>query len=195
MRREALPGPCRVLVVDASPVARAVLNKVLLASFRVPVETTEMGDLSTVTPKDDRWHLMLVDIDHDTDVTCDQWARLAVPSWRVATTLYDDEERLMTALGSGAHGYLLKQDPIERQVEMLQRIVQGSPDVTPAMARGLAGMVEHSHPDADLTRDALGAIGRGANLREVARELGRPISEIEALIIDAYRRARSRRSR
>lgn len=192
MPREVLPGPCRVLVVDDSPVARAVLDQALRASFRVPVELTATSDLSGVKPRDDRWHLMLVDIDHDTDGTCDHWARLAVACWRVATTLYDDEERLMTALGCGAHGYLLKQDPIERQIEMLQRIVQGSPDVTPAMARGLVGMVPSTHPDADLTRDALGAIGRGASLREVARELGRPVSEVEALVTDAYRRARLR---
>lgn len=57
----------------------------------------------------------------------------------VVTSVFDDDTHLFSALGAGASGYLLKDQSREDLTGMLQRIVEGEPPLSPAIARRLLG--------------------------------------------------------
>lgn len=177
----------RVLVVEGSLVARDVLEQVLKTSFKRPLAMTALSSPSEVPPTIQGWDLVLVDIDQAPEAACEVLQRADRRAWRLATTLYDDEDRLLPALKSGVHGYLLKQDRVERQIEVLQRTVMGMPEITPAMARCLLQESRAQAVEASDMRSALAALGRGASIREAAREMGRSVAEIEAIVVSAYR--------
>jgi DNA-binding NarL/FixJ family response regulator len=53
----------------------------------------------------------------------------------VVVTIHDDDDHLFPALQAGAFGYLLKEQARELLTEQLQRISQGEPPLSPAIAR------------------------------------------------------------
>ena len=55
----------------------------------------------------------------------------------IVVTIYDDDQHLFPALQAGASGYLLKDLPHEALKQRLQGIVEGSPPLSPAIARRL----------------------------------------------------------
>jgi len=57
----------------------------------------------------------------------------------VVTSVFDDDTHLFAALGAGASGYLLKDQSREDLTGMLQRIAEGQPPLSPAIARRLLG--------------------------------------------------------
>lgn len=177
----------RVLMVESTGIAREILETVLHGSFRRPVEIEKWGSIYEVQGNLTRWDLALVDIDQDTVQACGLLSRTGSNTWRVATTLYDEEDRLMMALRSGVHGCLLKQDKVERQIEILQRAVMGMPEVSPAMARCLLMESAARGEDYPHRTQALAALARGASLREAARELRRPVRDVEEIVAEAYR--------
>jgi DNA-binding NarL/FixJ family response regulator len=57
----------------------------------------------------------------------------------IVTSVFDDDTHLFAALGAGASGYLLKDQSRDELTEMLKRIVDGQPPLSPAIARRLLG--------------------------------------------------------
>ena len=57
----------------------------------------------------------------------------------VVTSVFDDDTHLFSALGAGAAGYLLKDQSREDLTQLLQRIAEGEPPLSPAIARRLLG--------------------------------------------------------
>lgn len=176
----------RALLVEGSTVARALLIGVVEQCFTQPVEIS-----SVRTPQEallQHWSvdLALVDLDLEPLPALRVLGRLPPSAWRIATTLYDDEDRLLPALRGGIHGYLLKQDPRVRLVESLQRTVTGRPHLTPALARSLLHHVPPGLEDAQRLSRFLGVLGRGASLHEAAVELECRASDIDALIASIY---------
>jgi len=55
----------------------------------------------------------------------------------IVTSVFDDDTHLFAALGAGASGYLFKAQSRYDVTEMLQRIAQGQPPLSPAIARRL----------------------------------------------------------
>lgn len=117
----------------------------------------------------------------------------------VVTTLYDDDEHLLTAMAAGAHGYLLKDhepaDIIHRLQAMMER---GESPISPAMAaRILAHFRSHarflsSQPDTvRLTAretDVLRLIGRGLKVSEVAVSLSLSATTVSGYLKTVYRK-------
>lgn len=99
----------------------------------------------------------------------------------VMLTVSDDERDLFEAIKSGAEGYLLKDLKEEEFEEMIRRIGDGEPALSPGLARKLLrefaeGDVREAtaDPDDDLTdreREVLQHVARGATNREIAGEL------------------------
>lgn len=99
----------------------------------------------------------------------------------VILTVSDDERDLFEAIKSGAEGYLLKDLKEEDFEEMIRRIGDGEPALSPGLARKLLrefaeGDAEEAaaQPDDDLTgreREVLQHVARGATNREIAGEL------------------------
>lgn len=183
---QTLPS-LRVLLVEGTRVAQALLERALRACF---VQTLELRVCRT--PQEALAgsldvELALVDLDLEADPALRLLGRLPRETWRIATTLYGDEDRLLPALRCGVHGYLLKQDSQERIVESLQRTVSGRPDLTPALARGLTEHLPPQAPDAAIQHRLLSILGRGASVREAAQELETTTHEVEVLVASIYR--------
>jgi DNA-binding NarL/FixJ family response regulator len=88
----------------------------------------------------------------------------------VVTSVFDDDTHLFAALGAGASGYLLKDQSREDLTGMLQRIAEGQPPLSPAIARRLLGFFG-PREDRDATRltaDVLGLIAKGCTTAKVA---------------------------
>ena len=94
----------------------------------------------------------------------------------VVTSVFDDDTHLFAALGAGASGYLLKDQSREDLTGMLQRIAEGQPPLSPAIARRLLGFFG-PREDRDATRltarerDVLGLIAKGYTTAKVAEFL------------------------
>lgn len=97
----------------------------------------------------------------------------------VVATVMGDDTSVITALSSGADGYLLKDARQDVFVRQLTAIDQGEPALSPSIARRI---IEHFRRTAlveteggDLTpreRDVLSLIGRGLRNAEAASALG-----------------------
>lgn len=94
----------------------------------------------------------------------------------VVTSVFDDDTHLFSALGAGASGYLLKDQSREDLTGMLQRIAEGEPPLSPAIARRLLGFFG-PREDREATRltarerDVLGLIAKGYTTARVAEFL------------------------
>jgi DNA-binding NarL/FixJ family response regulator len=98
----------------------------------------------------------------------------------VVTTIYDDDAHLFRAIQAGADGYLLKYHETERLIELLRRIHDGEPPLSPSIARRvLCALQSRPHQPTDdrhafLTpreNDVLALLGRGFQLSQVAIHL------------------------
>ncbi len=95
----------------------------------------------------------------------------------VMLTVSEDAEDLMTALRSGAGGYLLKNIDSDFLVDSIRRAAGGdsviSPEMTAKLVRGIRGEPAPSLQPAlsPREREILGFLARGASNKEIARDL------------------------
>lgn len=147
-----------VLIVEANPVARAFLARVVRDSFSDTIVIDEVGNLEaarrltglaphpSVELRPDPYRLMLLDLELPDGNGLEFLAALATyPATKVVTSLYSDDEHLFPALQCGADGYLLKEDRLEVLIEELQKIVRGQPPLSPAIARRLLSHFRQGH--------------------------------------------------
>jgi DNA-binding NarL/FixJ family response regulator len=142
--------PVKVLILEANPVARSFLCRVVRESFSDTIHITEVGNLEGARrelarvgaaqrePGAEPLQLILVDMELPDGNAMELLVEMqALPALKIATTLYADADNLFPALQCGADGYLLKEDRFEVLVEGLQKIVRGQPPLSPAIARRL----------------------------------------------------------
>lgn len=111
----------------------------------------------------------------------------------VVATIFDDDQHVFAALRAGAQGYLLKDQSVDELADMLGRIVDGQPPLSPAIARRLLShfRTPDGPPDVALTaRESavLAAIARGHTLPEVAQQLGISRHTVSGYVKDIYRK-------
>lgn len=179
------PSAC-ALLVEGSGVASELLKRVLQTAL---CEAVDIHVVATpqAAPRDvSGFQLALIDIDLDDQAARMLLHRLPPSCWRVATTLYDEEDRLLPALQVGVQGYLLKQDRYERQVEGLQRILRGYPEVSPSMARSLLEALRSGGRLPAAVEQTLDGLGRGSSLKEVARALSLKVEDVQAHVAQAF---------
>jgi len=180
----------RALLVESSAATRLMMQRVLNAALLEPIEV-QLAVTARGAPEDlSGFRLALVDIDLVNHEALKLLCRLPCACWRVATTLNDDDDRLVQALRVGVHGVLLRQDRYERQVEGLQRILRGCPEVSPSLARRLLDV----HKDQDELGPELERVlicrGKGSSLKEAALALNLSISEVQDLLTRVFARMR-----
>lgn len=131
--------PLRILLFDDSDPLRMALTLliggipgfVVVGNFANAVNAVEK--IQELTPD-----VVLMDIDMPgisgiEAVAQIRLAELTVPV--LMLTVFDDDERVFTALRSGANGYLLKHTPPMRLLEAIQEVHEGGAPMTPAIAR------------------------------------------------------------
>ncbi len=113
----------------------------------------------------------------------------------IVTTVMGDDVHIVAALSAGAQGYLLKEHPAEMLTRHLVQLADGTPALSPSIARRI---MEHfrytgpaADPEEDLTdreREVLGLIGRGLRNSDVARALELADSTVASHIKSIYRK-------
>ncbi|MFN8697898.1 MAG: response regulator [Flavobacteriales bacterium] len=96
----------------------------------------------------------------------------------IMLTVFDDEERVFTALRNGAIGYLLKSTPPERLLEALAEVSEGGAPMSPSIARKVMSYFNAQQkspaPDYHLTareKEVLAALVSGLSYKMTAEKL------------------------
>ena len=105
--------------------------------------------------------------------------RARCPEARIlALTIYDDDDRIFSALCAGACGYLLKKTPPARLLESLREAVEGGGPMSPEVAHRVINLFRDFRPlhqtDHDLTPHEvrlLKLLAEGHNYKTAAAEL------------------------
>lgn len=189
----------QVLIVEDVAETRDWLRQLVLTAFPnaavFPAENMRAG-IAEIARRDH--DLALVDLglpDGSGLEVLRSLAMLSPGTVPIVTTVMGDDAHIVAALSAGAQGYVLKETPPEVLVAQLTRIADGTPALSPSIARRI---MEHfrltgpaADPDADLTgreREVLALIGRGLRNAEAARELGMAESTIATHIKSIYRK-------
>lgn len=101
----------------------------------------------------------------------------------VVVTIYNDDNYLFDALSAGASGYLIKGDDPTLLSNILRRLDEGEPPLSPAIARRLMAHFQENAEAKPLApaqgaelspreRETLTLLGRGLTVAESAREMG-----------------------
>lgn len=113
----------------------------------------------------------------------------------IVTTVMGDDAHIVAALSAGADGYLLKESPADMLTAQLKRLADGTPALSPSIARRIMEHFRFTGPAADpeegLTareREVLGLIGRGHRNVDVATSLDLAESTVASHIKSIYRK-------
>lgn len=185
-----------VLLVEDDPVVLADTRRVL--AFLPDAQILEADSLSAARRMLRRHHVHLAIVDVGLpdgsgltlirELTRDAPADGREESVCVIYTVFDDDARVIEALAAGAHGYLVKGDPVAVMQERLAAVLRGEPVVSPIIARRVlkefleatARPLTEAPPrvpyptESQLTpreREVLQQIATGCTVAEVARLL------------------------
>jgi DNA-binding NarL/FixJ family response regulator len=113
----------------------------------------------------------------------------------VVTTALDDDANIVTALSSGAQGYLLKDQPRDLLVRQLAQVSAGIPALSPPVARRIMEHFRLTGPcqevEAKLTPrelEVLALIARGLRISDAACALGVAEGTVASHIKSIYRK-------
>ena len=177
----------KILIVDDHPVVRDGLNAVLETQTDFEV-VGEAGDGQEAVAQVEKLRPDVVLLDLDMPVLdglgalqqiMRQWPRTKV----IIFTVFDTDERILTAVQSGAQGYLLKGDAPRNEIfRAVRTVYEGGALLQPVVAGKLLRQVQIQTnppiPDQsgveDLTereQDVLELIGQGMANKEIAQRL------------------------
>ncbi|MCF8198087.1 MAG: response regulator transcription factor [Sulfuritalea sp.] len=115
----------------------------------------------------------------------------------IVATIYDDDAHIFPALQAGAQGYLLKDQPAAVLTRQLQGILDGSPPLSPAIARRLLGHFRMTGSETTETmetelttreREVLKLIGQGRKTIDIAGVLGISHHTVSDHVKNIYRK-------
>lgn len=138
-----------VLVVDDHPVVRFGISMLLNGNAGLTV----VGEASTCAQA---WEMVvglqpdivLVDLELADANACELIAKMelgGVNGRVVVYTAHDEESRVLEALRSGAHGYIIKGSTAERLIDAICTVAGGGSYLDPAVASKVIGRVGRSH--------------------------------------------------
>jgi len=188
----------KLLIVEDVPETRKWLGNLLRRAFP-EAEQVEVATLrAALAIVSEPFDLALIDLglpDGSGLEVLRAMRRMQSGAVCVVTTVMGDDVSIVSALSSGADGYLLKEQPEEVLIRQLLQISAGVPALSPAIARRI---MEHfrltgpvAAPDAELTAretTVLALIARGLRNAEVAAELGLAETTVAGYIKAVYRK-------
>ena len=119
--------------------------------------------------------------------------------YSVICSIYDDDNHIFSSLRAGAKGYLLKDQPREKQLVQLKEIVHGQPPLSPGVARRILGyfsegkMAEHetrkhSTHLSDRESEVLTLIAKGYSRPEVTKLMGITLNTVSGYTKAIYQK-------
>lgn len=182
-----MPETIKILIVDDHPVVRDGLNAVLETQPDFEV-IGEAGDGQEAITQVERLHPDVVLLDLDMPGLDGLGALQQIMKQRPDTkviifTVFDTDERILTAVQAGAQGYLLKGDAPRNEIfRAVRTVYQGGALLQPVVAGKLLRQVQTQTAPAgsdgtdfeELTereQDVLELIGQGMANKEIAQKL------------------------
>jgi DNA-binding NarL/FixJ family response regulator len=137
----------RVVVVDDEALVRSGFRLILSAADDIEVVATTVGAEAVDTVRQERPDVVLLDIrmpDIDGLTVLRQLRALPEPPVVAMLTTFDADEYILTALRSGAAGFLLKDTEPDQLAQLVRTLVAGGVVMSPKASRA----VWQSHPGA-----------------------------------------------
>ncbi|GAA3385238.1 response regulator transcription factor [Streptomyces racemochromogenes] len=143
----------RVVVVDDEALVRSGFRMILNASDDIEVVATAQGAQAAEVIRQERPDVVLLDIrmpDVDGLTVLRQIRELPAPPQVAMLTTFDTDEYVLTALRSGASGFLLKDTEPEQLAQLVRTLSAGGVVMSPKASRALL----RGHPGAGAPQDA-----------------------------------------
>lgn len=173
-----------VLIVEDHPDALVVMRSIVAEIFP-SAQVLDAGDCQTglALVGANTFDLALVDLHLPDGSGLGVISRLnaRTPQTRiVVSSIYGDDGHLFPALQAGAQGYLLKDDPRDSLVRQLAGILEGTPPLSPAIARKLirhftavpSAGPRSEHNLTPREQEALGLLAQGISVKHLAQSMG-----------------------
>ncbi|MEW2402512.1 response regulator transcription factor [Streptomyces sp. NPDC046862] len=157
------------MVVDDEALVRSGFRLILNAADDIDVVATTTGAEAVDTVRRERPDVVLLDIrmpDVDGLTVLGQLRALPRPPVVAMLTTFDADEYVLTALRSGAAGFLLKDTEPEQLAQLVRTLAAGGVVMSPKASRA----VWQSHPGASAAGDEE-EVGRVGRLSEREREV------------------------
>jgi DNA-binding NarL/FixJ family response regulator len=98
----------------------------------------------------------------------------------IMQTVFEDEEKIFTAIHAGAHGYFLKNTKPDKLIEGIHDVLEGGAPMTPSVARKVLNMFAQESSNRnknpfDLTEreiEILSMLGKGLSYKMIADASG-----------------------
>lgn len=171
-----------VLILEDHPDAMELMVSIIETTFpsaiiHTAISCSDARGLMTGLQPD----LALIDLHLPDGSGCDiiELLNTQSPDTRiVVSTIYGDDGHLFPALQAGAHGYLLKNDPRDSLIRQLAGIIEGTPPLSPAIARKLIlhfnGFSHERRIEHRLTpreQEALTLLAQGISVKQLAQAM------------------------
>lgn len=143
----------RVVVVDDEALVRSGFQMILNASEGIRVVATAEGAQAADVIRREMPDVVLLDIrmpDVDGLTVLQQIQTLPEPPHVAMLTTFDTDEYILTALRSGAAGFLLKDTEPEQLAQLVRTLAAGGVVMSPKASRALL----RGHPGAGAPKDA-----------------------------------------
>ena len=187
-----------LLVDDYAPIRELLLDVLQHAFVGIEVKQAENLEQAFLYSQQQTFCIALVDLNLPDGSGIDLIVRLREEhpqTFIVVSTVFDDDHNLYSALGAGAHGYILKEESRGKLISLLQGIIQGSPPLSPGIARRL---IQHFKSTPEKIKDpyqlsprekeVLHLIAAGKQRKEIARELNISVHTTSDYIKVIYRK-------
>ena len=143
----------RVVVVDDEALVRSGFQMILNASDGIQVVATAEGAQAADVIRREQPDVVLLDIrmpDVDGLTVLREIQTLPEPPTVAMLTTFDTDEYILTALRSGAAGFLLKDTEPEQLAQLVRTLAAGGVVMSPKASRALL----RGHPEAGTPQDA-----------------------------------------
>ncbi|OLF77639.1 LuxR family transcriptional regulator [Maricaulis sp. W15] len=189
----------RILIVEDVAETRRWLGDIARAAFtdcRIEEADSMRSGLAAAARQDCDIALIDLGLPDGSGLEVLRSLRLVCPdAIPIVTTIMGDDAHIVAALSAGAQGYLLKEHTAEILTRQLVQLADGTPALSPSIARRI---MEHfrftgpaADPEEDLTtreKEVLGLIGRGLRNIDVATALELAESTVASHIKSIYRK-------
>ena len=136
--------------------------------------------------------LMDINLPGRSGIECTRAIRKKWPKTQVLIcTVFDDDEKIFSALQAGACGYLLKRSPVKEIIEGIRLVQQGGAPMSPAIARRVVHSfhvkpLENGQRLSLREQEVLDLLSRGMRAQEIADKIFVSLATVKSHIHHIY---------